>query len=124
MFRNFSNVLRVVFLQGREFFCVVVISGRQNSHANDLERMRELGGIHIRQSKKEGDQARNKLQACICAIIWHSFLTETSLPSACEHRGHPSLSEPLKYLDFIWDNWGCSINSFSVILTQSMKRII
>ena len=79
MFKNFSNGLcGGGFLWGGEFFCVVM-SGRQSSHANDLERMRELGGIYIRQSKKEGDQACNKLQACIiCAIIWHSFLTETS----------------------------------------------
>lgn len=79
MFKNFSNGLcGGGFLQGGEFFCGV-ISGRQSSHANDLERMRQLGGIDIRNSKKEGDQACNKLQACIiCAIIWHSFLTETS----------------------------------------------
>lgn len=53
-----------------------------------------------------------------------SLLKEVSLPCACEHQGHHLLSQPLKCLGFIWDNWSCSINRFSVILTLSMKRII
>lgn len=79
-FKNFTSGLHNAgcFFQGGESFCVI-ISGRQSSHANDLERIRKLGGIQIRQSKKEGDQAYDKLQACIiCAIIWHSFLAERS----------------------------------------------
>jgi len=70
MFKNFSKAFCVVVFFGGVGRSSALFSERQRSQANDLERMRGLGGIPIRQSKQEGDQACNKHQACIiCAII-------------------------------------------------------
>lgn len=56
-----SQMVYVVlfFLLWCEVFFHVVISGRQSRHVNDLERMRELVGLHIRVRRKETKHVTN-----------------------------------------------------------------